>query len=118
MDIRNTRSMCMTPESPDEFAMLDQVGDGAFQLLAVMTGGKFGETVAYPVIVEAWGKKDCGRGRRAWLAAFTAGERDTIGRYYARFYRWHLVSGTPKHVSCRLKTIELLQRAVAFFAGL
>jgi hypothetical protein len=118
VDIRNTRSMCMDPSSPDEFHMMDRTDGGTIELLPVMTGEAFGKLVAYPIIVEAWEKKKAGRQRRAWEAAFTQAERNKISRYHGRFYKWYLVTGTPKRVSCRLNTLTLLQRAVEFFAGL
>jgi len=118
LDIQNTRSMRMDPEPPEEFHMMDRTDGGAIELLPVMTGETFGKLVSYSVIVESWEKKNFGRHKRAWLAAFTEAERNKIGRYYGRFYRWYLVTGTPRRVSCRLNTLQLLQRAVNFFAGL
>lgn len=118
VDIRNTRSMCMDPDSPDEFHMMDRTDGGQIEFLPVMTGEMFGKLVAYPVIVEGWDKKKHGRHKRAWEATFTQAERNKIARYYGRFYKWYLVTGTPKRVSCRFNTMALLQRAAQFFAGL
>lgn len=118
MDFRQVRDMSLDPQPAPAFHMMDPTDGKDFELLPVMTGGRFLQAVAYPVIVEAWGKKRHGRHRRSWEAQFTKAEREKISRYHTRFYRWHLVSGTPLHVSCRLGTLRLLQRAVQFFAGL
>ena len=114
--LRNTRQMAMDPEPQPELAMLDVPRDARVQLLAVFSGEEFLRQVQYPILVETWRKKDAGRVQRAWLKTFTDAERKTISSYYARFYKWHLVSGTPANVSCRLATLQLLQRAVQFFA--
>lgn len=101
-----------------KFDELDD-GDGeqtAVRLAPVFSGEQFKKTVDYPVIVEMWEKKNSGRVRRAYLAQFTDDERTTLARYYAKFYKWHLVTGTPVRVMARLKTVQLLQRAVNFFA--
>ncbi len=115
---RRTWDMDLRPTPPDEYAELDVVSidRGGLRLLPVFSGEKFRELVAYPIIVERWAIKGCGRGKRRWLAEFTAVERKKISKYYGRFYRWYLVSGTPDRVSMRLSTLELLQRAVAWFA--
>ncbi len=86
--------------------------------MPVFTGEQFKKIVVYPVIVEAWDKKKNGRRKRQWLKDFTDAERKKIGTYYGRFYRWYLVTGTPKHVMCQLNTIELLKKAVNFFASI
>jgi hypothetical protein len=110
--------MSIWPESPEEFAMLDPPANRRMQLQPVFTGDMFKQAVAYPVLVEGWDKKKSGRVKRAWLKEFTEAERTTISSYYKRFYRWHLVTGMPAHVSCRLTTLALLQRAVNFFASI
>lgn len=115
--VRNTRSMRMDPEPAEEFHMMDPRSDAGMSLLPVWSGQKFLELVNYPIIVEMWEKKKFGRVQRRWLAEFTDAERNKISRYYGRFYKWHLVAGVPHHVSCQLDTLQLLQRAVAFFAG-
>ncbi len=84
-ELRNTRSMDLRPESPPDFSMLDR--QGSVGLLVVLTGEAFLKMVAYPVVVENWRKKDCGRGKRAWLATFSAAERCKISRFDGRFYR-------------------------------
>ncbi len=117
VEIRNTWSMRLDPQPAPEFHMMDPDDDTKLvELLPVMTGEVFGRLVNYAVIVEGWDKRKLGRQRRAWEKEFTSAERNKIGRYYGRFYRWHLVSGTPLRVSCRLNTLHLLQRAVNFFA--
>jgi hypothetical protein len=117
-DVRNTRSMRMDPESPAEYDEMDAItaGPNGMKLMPVFSGEMFQQSVAYPVIVEAWDKKNSGRHKRRWEATFTQAERNKISRYYGRFYRWYLVSGTPKRVSLQLNTLTLLQRAVNFFA--
>lgn len=115
-DLRNTRQMSMATEPQPELAMLDVPRNKKIQLLAVFSGDEFLRQVQYPILVEAWRKKEAGRVKRGWQTTFTEAERKTISSYYARFYKWHLVSGTPANVSCQLKTLQLLQRAVQFFA--
>lgn len=100
----------------DELDCDDASGDGRpLVLQPTFTGEAFLRVVNYPVIVEAWDKRTAGRVRRAYLAEFTEAERATLARYYAKFYRWHLVTGTPRRVMLRLATLHLLQRAAAFF---
>lgn len=117
-EIRNTKSMDMRPESPAEYVEMDNIttGPNGMQLLPVFSGEMFQKSVAYPVIVEGWDKKSAGRHKRRWEATFTQAERNKISRYYGLFYKWYLVSGTPKRVSLQLNTLTLLQRAVNFFA--
>jgi hypothetical protein len=115
---RNTKAMYMQPGSPAEYVEMDTIttGPNGVHLLPVFSGEMFQQSVAYPVIVEAWEKKNGGRHKRRWEATFTQAERNKISRYYCRFYKWYLVSGTPKRISLRLNTLTLLQRAVNFFA--
>lgn len=115
--IRNTRSMDMQPRSPDEYASLEDGYRGEVELMPTFTGRAFSRAVAYGVIVEMWEKTKFGRVRREFHKAFTQAERNKIGRYHGRFYRWLLVSGVPDRVTCRMGTLELLRRAVAFFAS-
>ena len=117
MNLQNIWSMSMEPKPAEKFAMMDEPDATHFALMPIMSGEKFGSVVNYPVIVEGWEKKDYGRHKRRWLSTFTEVERNKIGRYYGRFYKWHLVTGTPHHVALRLNTITLLQRAAEFFAG-
>lgn len=75
-----------------------------------------------PIIVESWdkvvGRGICGSKRRRWLAEFTEAERKLISYYYPIFYRWYLVKGTPqKHVFRKVETIDLIKKAVCFFAS-
>lgn len=116
--IQNTQSLRLDPQLAEEFHLMEPCRTGGLQLLPVMSGETFGKLVAYPVIVEMWQRKKSGRHQRAWLRDFTETERNTLSRYYGRFYRWHLISGTPHHVACQLRTLELLQRAVNWFASL
>lgn len=84
----------------------------------VFSGDEFLRQIDYPVIVESWEKRRFGRGKRKWMAEFTEAERQTIAKYQTKFYRWYLVTGKPDRVMIRLKTLHLLQRAVAFFASI
>lgn len=108
----------MDPESPAEFYQEPEaMGTGGLTFAPVFSGEMFGKVVAYPVIVESWEKRRAGRVKRAYIATFTEGERKTLSKWQGKFYRWYLVTGTPKRVMLRLKTLALLQRAVTFFAS-
>ena len=73
--------------------------------------------LCYPVVVEQWDKvMGAGSKRRKYLKAFTDKERDTIRRYYKKFYRWYLVTGAPEQTTMRPATLNLINRATAFFA--
>ena len=116
--LENTKQMSLEPESPEDYVEMDKplAGRGGVRLLPVFSGEKFQQQVNYPIIVEAWEKKNSGKHRRRWLETFTKAEQRKIAGYHGRFYRWHLKSGTPKRVSMHLDTLALLQRAVRFFA--
>jgi len=116
--VRNTRSRSMDPEDPETFVEMDAVTAGrrGLKLKPVFSGETFQQAVRYPVIVENWEKVKAGRHKRRWEATFTQAERNKISKFYGRFYKWYLVSGTPERVSLRLNTLTLLQRAVNFFA--
>jgi len=117
LNIRNTRAMSLAPEPPPHFHMMDKPKSGkTMQYMPIFTGDSFLQAVNYPIIVVGWEKAKSGRVKRAWLKEFTDKERKKIGRYYGRFYKWYLVSGHPKQVACRLDTMNLLKRAVHFFA--
>lgn len=117
--VRNTASMRLDPQSPEEYDELDeQRKETSVQLLLVLSGQQFRQTVAYPVMVEMWERIKYGRQRRLWQTEFTEAERRKIASYRGRFYRWHLVSGTPDRVSCRPSTLDLLVRAINFFSQL
>lgn len=117
-DIQNTRNRDLRPEPNDPFVSLDAIAGkrADFELLPVMLGETFRRIVQYPVIVESWEKAKFGRGKREWEKQFNQAERRKIASYHGRFHRWHLVSGTPDHVSLQLGTLRLLIRAVQFFA--
>lgn len=100
----------------DEFEEDDGQPIPPVSLIPTFSGEEFARRVAYPVIVEAWDHKNYGRGKRGWLTTFDENERKLISSYYAKFYKWYFVKGTPRKVTCRLKTVNLLQRAVNFFA--
>lgn len=115
--VRNTWAMDMSPKPQEPLGELDAFESQAgLDLLPVFSGEKFREAVNYPIIVEMWDKKKAGRVKRAWEKEFTSGERNKIARYYGKFYKWHLTTGTPKRVALRLNTLQLLRRAVHFFA--
>lgn len=118
-DFQNTRQMSLAPQPQDEFDSLDTISGGqGMRLLPVFTGEAFLRVVAYPVMVELWEKKNFGRHKRRWLAEFTLAERKKISSYYAKFYKWHLIKGTPRTVSVSLDTLQLLQRAIGFFGSM
>ncbi len=73
-----------------------------------------------PIIVEMHDKiRDNGSKKRAYLAEFTEKERKLISYYHKLFYNWYLVKGTPqKHQFKSIQNINLIQRAVHFFATL
>jgi hypothetical protein len=72
--------------------------------------------MGYPVMVEMWDKvMTSGRGKRRYKEEFT--ERDLIRRYYNLFYGWYLRTGTPDMHIMKLKTYDLLNRAIGFFAS-
>lgn len=116
----NTAQMSTAPQPHDDFVELKEIGQvgTGFRLRPVFSGEEFLKVVNYPVIVEMWGRTKFGRGKRAYLAQFSATERATLSRYHGAFYRWHLVTGAPDRVMLSLKTLLLLQKLVAFLAGL
>lgn len=106
------------PEPAEDFFRdEEEIEDRPLVLSPVFSGEAFLANCCYPVVVEMWEKRKAGRVRRAYLAEFTETERNLIARWQTKFYRWHLVTGTPRRIMIRLKTLELLQRAVAFFGG-
>ena len=70
----------------------------------------------YPIIVECWEKKNCGRVRRAWLKEFNEKERAVAGKLYKLFYQWHLVKGAPQTKLFHHSTVTFIHRLVHFFA--
>jgi hypothetical protein len=116
----NCRGMPIEPRSPDDLYQEPEAlragRDMSFS--PVFSGDAFRRAVAYAVIVEGWEKKNAGRVKRAYHAAFTPAERKTLGRWHYCFYRWHLATGTPRRVMLRLKTLTLLRRAVNFFGSI
>lgn len=117
-EVRNTWSRPQDPGTAEKYAELDEpiAGRNGCSLLPVFSGTAFGSAVNYPLIVESWSKKQSGRQKRRWQAEFTPAERRTLQKYYGKFYDWYLRTGTPRRVSLRLGTLQLLLRAVAFFA--
>lgn len=106
----------MSTDNVDEIGMAEDSDEDA-ALLLCLSGDAFRRVVNYPIVVECWERKKGGRAKREWMNQFTETERNLISRYYAKFYRWYLVTGTPRKVVFRkIKTIRTLQRAVDFFA--
>jgi len=105
--------------SPPEIAGdIEELGDRSLGLMPTFSGQLFQQQVQYGVIVEiAYGRGLGGSQKRRYWAEFTEQERKLIAKWVSKFYRWHLVTGTPKRVQLRLTTLQLLQRAVAFYAG-
>ena len=68
------------------------------------------------IIVENWRRIDGGKGKRKYKEEFTDQERDKIRRLYNTFYKWHLVRGVPEKHVFKTETINLIKRAVNFFA--
>ena len=69
----------------------------------------------YPVLVEMW-DKNSGRIRREYNKQFTETERELVRRYYSVFYSWYLKSGTPEQAVMLPNTLDILRRAIHFFA--
>ena len=112
----NTRQMDLRPDNVEDLAQLEP-GEFSVGLWIAIEGDLFRQVVDYPVIVEAWRRKDGGRVKREWFAQFTQAERNLISRYHAKFYRWYLVTGTPRKIVFRkIRTLQVLQKAVNFFA--
>lgn len=101
-----------------QFNEFEEPGEetGEFTLSPNLSGEFFSRLVPFGVIVEMWDKRKEGRIGRAYRAEFTESEQRLLATWYAKLYRWHLVSGTPRRVSLRPKTLELLRRAAHFFA--
>lgn len=71
----------------------------------------------YPILVECWERSMGSRKfKLKYREEFTEAERETVSRYRAMFYRWHLVTGTPEHCTMFPATLGILKRAVDFFA--
>lgn len=88
------------------------------QLKPTFSGEYFKQICCYPVIVESWEKRRTGSVGRKYREQFTEKGRETIARYHTLFYRWYLVTGTPRRVQMSMATLGLLQRAVGFFGGI
>ena len=79
------------------------------------------KTFQFGCMVEMWdhvvGRSASGSKRRKYHETFTEAERKIISKWHTQFHRWHLVSGVPDHIYFQKpKTVDLLQRAIAFFA--
>lgn len=117
-DCQNTWAMSQDPQLQPDYCDMDGVPSvqQALRVLTVFSGQMFSELVAYQVIVENWDKRKFGRHQRRWLKTFSKAERRKIGKHYAKFYKWYLISGVSRTVMARTSTIVLLTRAAAFFA--
>jgi hypothetical protein len=87
------------------------------KMIVVFSHTKFKQLVPYPVIVESWQRIKSGKAKREWLKTFTEEERTRIAYYQKKFHDWYLISGAPFNITLKTKNLALLQRAVAFFAG-
>ena len=69
------------------------------------------------IIVEMWDKRTFGRVRRAYHTTFTEDERAKITALYTRyFYPWYVRTGIPQSQVLAPMTVDLIRRAVEFFA--
>ncbi len=118
LDICNTRSTSLAPQPVESMHDLDGLSGRRVDVKIVIPGEDFERYVNYKVMVEMWDKAKVGRVRRLYEAQLTPAERNTANRYYARFYRWYFVSGTPLKVLCHLRTLERLKKIVAFFGSI
>ena len=107
--------VCLWPEEGEAEITLGTGLKAGISVLLCIDGDTFRKKTQYPVIVEMWGKQYCGRVQREWLKQFTEKQRKLLGRYHTAFYKWHLISGTPRHVHIKPNTLELILRASAFF---
>lgn len=107
----------VAPMQTSEFEALDETNvNRPLTVLPVFSGEAFLRLVPYPVIVEGWHRRLEGRAKRAYQAEFTKAEQRVLECWHARFARWHLRSGTPRRVACRVTSLTLLKRATEFFA--
>src|SRR5262249_48622232 len=117
----NRKEITIMPNWPDytaEFETEDLEDEPReIELLPIFSGEKFRRLTSYPMIVEMWEKKRAGNGRitRAWLATFNEKERAILGRWHTKFYRWYLVTGTPRRVMLKPKTLALILCCTEFF---
>ena len=74
--------------------------------------------LGYPIMVESWGHKNFGRGRREYLARYSEQERKKLGEWHSKFYRWYLVKGPPQTLRIKPETFRFLQEAIDFFASI
>ena len=96
----------------------EQRNEEPVKMMPTFRGDYFGKICQYPIIVEAWKKiESAGSRLRRYHAEFDEKERKVIRFWYNRFYRWYLVTGAPDHITMKLNTLDLLRRAVAFFAS-
>ena len=70
------------------------------------------------VIVEGWGKKRYGRGRRRWLETFTDAERKSASAMHTRARRWVLETGHPQHMLFTIRHYQFMRRLADFFASI
>ena len=106
------------PEHRTEFEDLDSSMNSSKAVAFVMTirGDEFARTFPYAVIVEMWDKTKYGRVRREWQKQFSEAARKLISTWHTKFRKWHLQTGMPERVAIRPTTMELLRKALNFFA--
>ncbi len=86
----------------------------ALTLMPTFSGAEFRSLVNYGVVVEVVYGKGLGG---STLKEFTQSERKLLAKWTSKFYVWEMRTGMPQRVRLRLSTLELLQRAVGFFAS-
>jgi len=75
------------------------------------------QKIPFPVIVENFHKRLCGKGKREYYSEFTEKERQSIGAYFRQFEKWYLKKGTPEKATFVIRNLELINRAGNFFAS-
>lgn len=94
---------------------LHEIEQTGGRVLLRLTGDEFRAMVAFPVVVEMWDKKSYGLTKRAYEQEFDKDERTKLSRWYAKFYNWHLRTGTPRNIAISANTLAFLIRATNFF---
>ena len=102
----------------DSDDLLDNEQEKPLALVPVMTGAFFNQLIEPMVIVMGLDKPPVGRVKRAYHEQFSDAERRLIARTTTNKLRpWCLVRGLPRRIVMRPATIQLLQRAAAFFGS-
>lgn len=107
----------MADDVNDELEQYEDPENKPIVLQPIINGDKFTSIINYPVIVESYEKVTRSfSGKRAYKAEFSEDERRLLSYWHTRFRKWYLETGTPKRVVMKTKTMDLLRRAVQFFA--